>query len=76
MGPQVFDLDTYVVVKGAPNEKEAIEFLKFCTSAEALADTTNYISYGPYEVVIAVRQSGYPAASADCTGQLQNSTDL
>ena len=46
-GPQVFDLDTYVVVKGAPNEKEAIEFLKFCTSAEALADTTNYISYGP-----------------------------
>ena len=46
-GPQVFDLDTYVVVKGAPNEKAAIEFLKFCTTAEALADTTNYISYGP-----------------------------
>ena len=46
-GPQVFDLDTYTVVKGAPNEKAAIEFLKFCTSAEALADTTNYISYGP-----------------------------
>jgi len=46
-GPQVFDLDTYVVVKGAPNEAAAIEFLKFCTTAEALADTTNYISYGP-----------------------------
>ena len=46
-GPQVFDLDTYVVVKGAPNEAAALKFLKFCTSAEALADTTNYISYGP-----------------------------
>ena len=46
-GPQVFDLDTYVVVKGAPNEAAAMKLLKFCTSAEALADTTNYISYGP-----------------------------
>jgi putative spermidine/putrescine transport system substrate-binding protein len=46
-GPQVFDIDTYVVVKGAPQEKAAMDFLKFCTSAEALADTTNYISYGP-----------------------------
>jgi len=46
-GPQVFDIDGYVIVKGAPNKDAAIEFLKFCTSAEALADTTNYISYGP-----------------------------
>ena len=46
-GPQVFDIDTYVVVKDAPNRDAAMEFLKFCTSAEALADTTNYISYGP-----------------------------
>ncbi|MEE2804734.1 MAG: extracellular solute-binding protein, partial [Pseudomonadota bacterium] len=45
--PQVFDLDTYVVVKGAPNKEAAMEFLKFCTTSEALADTTNYISYGP-----------------------------
>jgi len=46
-GPQVFDIDAYVIVKGAPNRDAALEFLKFCTSAEALADTTNYISYGP-----------------------------
>ena len=46
-GPQIFDIDTYVVVKDAPNRDAAIDFLKFCTSAEALADTTNYISYGP-----------------------------
>ncbi|MFT7529413.1 MAG: putative spermidine/putrescine transport system substrate-binding protein, partial [Gammaproteobacteria bacterium] len=31
----------------APNRDASIEFLKFCLSAEALADTTNYISYGP-----------------------------
>ena len=46
-GPQVFDIDTYVVVKDSPNRDAAMEFLKFCTSSEALADTTNYISYGP-----------------------------
>ena len=46
-GPQVFDIDTYVVVKDSPNKQAALDFLKFCTSAEALADTTNYISYGP-----------------------------
>lgn len=46
-GPQVFDIDTYVVVKDSPNQQAALDFLKFCTSAEALADTTNYISYGP-----------------------------
>ncbi len=46
-GPQVFDIDTYVVVKNSPNKQAALDFLKFCTSAEALADTTNYISYGP-----------------------------
>jgi putative spermidine/putrescine transport system substrate-binding protein len=44
---QVFDLDAYSVVKGAPNKAAALEFLKFCTSAEALAETTYYISYGP-----------------------------
>ena len=46
-GPQVFDIDTYVVVKGSPNLEATLKFLQFCTSAEALADTTNYISYGP-----------------------------
>ncbi len=46
-GPQVFDIDTYVVVKGSPNLEATLKFLQFCTSTEALADTTNYISYGP-----------------------------
>ena len=58
-GPQVFDIDTYVVVKGSPNKQAALDFLKFCTTAEALADTTNYISYGP------LRKSSTPFVNPD-----------
>ena len=58
-GPQVFDIDTYVVVKDSPNRQAAMDFLKFCTSAEALADTTNYISYGP------LRKSSTPFVNPD-----------
>jgi len=58
-GPQVFDIDTYVVVKDSPNKAAAMDFLKFCTSSEALADTTNYISYGP------LRKSSTPFVNPD-----------
>ena len=44
---QVFDLDGFVIPKGAPNQDVVMDFLSFATSAKVLADTTQYISYGP-----------------------------
>lgn len=44
---QVFDLDGFTIPKGAPNQDEVMKFLAFATSAKVLADTTEYISYGP-----------------------------
>lgn len=44
---QVWDLDLWVIPKGAKNKEAAMEFLKFSTATEQLAKQASYISYGP-----------------------------
>ena len=44
---QVYEYDLFVVPKGAPNKDAAMEFIKFSTSTQALADQAKWISYGP-----------------------------
>lgn len=44
---QVYEYDLFVVPKGAPNKDQAMEFVKFATSTQALADQAKWISYGP-----------------------------
>ena len=44
---QVYELEGYVIPKGAPNLDEALAFIKFATSTEPLAKAAEWISYGP-----------------------------
>lgn len=44
---QYLDYDLWVIPKGAPNLENAMEFLKFSTDTQRLADQAKYISYGP-----------------------------
>ncbi len=44
---QVWDLDLWVIPKGAKNKEAAMDFLKFSTATEQLAKQASYISYGP-----------------------------
>ncbi|MEZ5685676.1 MAG: ABC transporter substrate-binding protein [Paracoccaceae bacterium] len=44
---QYLDYDLWVIPKGAPNLEGAMEFLKFSTDTQRLADQAKYISYGP-----------------------------
>jgi len=44
---QVWDLDLWVIPKGTPRLKNALEFVKFSTDTQRLADQTKFISYGP-----------------------------
>ncbi len=44
---QGLDLDGWVVPKGAPHKKEVMEYLRFATDTQRLADQAKYISYGP-----------------------------
>ena len=44
---QVFDLDGWVIPKGAPHMEEVKKFVNFATDTQRLADQSKYISYGP-----------------------------
>ncbi len=44
---QIYDLDLWVIPKGAPNKDLAMEFVAFSTATEQLAAQASYISYGP-----------------------------
>lgn len=44
---QVYEYDLLGIPKGAPNAEEAVEFIKFATTTQALADQAKWISYGP-----------------------------
>lgn len=44
---QVFDIDGWVVPKGAPHKAEIMKYLKFGTDTQRLADQAKFISYGP-----------------------------
>jgi putative spermidine/putrescine transport system substrate-binding protein len=44
---QVYNMDYYVILKGSKSMTAAMDFLKFATSTQSLADATKWISYGP-----------------------------
>ena len=51
---QVWDIDLWGIPKGSPNKDAAMEFIKFSTDTQRLADQASFISYGP------ARQSSVP----------------
>ena len=46
---QMFDLDGWIVPAGLPEDRQAraLDFLRFATDTQRLADQAQYISYGP-----------------------------
>ena len=58
---QMFELDGWVIPKNAPNKKAAMDYLRFSTTTQALADQAKYISYGP------ARKSSAPLISTHIT---------
>ncbi len=44
---QVFDLDGWVIPKGAPHREQVLKYLNFATDTQRLADQAKFISYGP-----------------------------
>ena len=44
---QVYELEGFVVPRGAPNMEAAMDFIAFATGPEPLANAAEYISYGP-----------------------------
>ena len=44
---QIYEMEGWVMPKGAPNKDEAMEFITFSTSPEPQARAAEFISYGP-----------------------------
>lgn len=44
---QVWDIDLWGIPKGTPNLETTLDFVKFSTDTQRLADQTKWISYGP-----------------------------
>ena len=44
---QYMDMDMFAIPKGSPNPEAALEYLKFATATEQLANQAKYIAYGP-----------------------------
>lgn len=44
---QYMDMDMFVVAKDSPNPEAAMEYLKFATATQQLADQAKWIAYGP-----------------------------
>ena len=44
---QIWDIDSWGIVKGSDNLHKALDFIRFATGTGPLAEQTKYISYGP-----------------------------
>ena len=84
---QVYEYDLFVIPKGAPNLEGALEFVKFATSTQALADQAKWISYGPARkssgALVGLYQDGktemgphMPTSAANLTNALASSYEF
>lgn len=67
---QVYELEGFVIPKGAKNLEAAMEFVKFSTETEQLAAAANWISYGP------PRKSSAPLVGMYMDGKTEMSPNL
>ena len=73
---QLWDIDSWGIPKGTGNLAKAMDFIRFATSSEPLAEQTRYITYGPARVsAMALVDEGtkamLPTAAANMASALQ-----
>ncbi|MFV0383171.1 ABC transporter substrate-binding protein [Paracoccus sp. (in: a-proteobacteria)] len=84
---QIYEYELFVVPKGTPNRDEAMEYIRFATDTQRLADQTRWISYGParksslplvgtYEDGTTEMAGFLPTAEANMTKALQISVEF
>lgn len=66
---QVWDLDLWVIPKGAKNMEATLDFVKYSTDTQRLADQSKWISYGP------VRKSSFPLVSDEMKPHMPTAPD-
>ena len=70
---QIIDYEYFALVKKSPRKKEAMEVLKFLTSAEGLAESSRYIGYAPWrKSSIPIIEAGEPWFKDGKTNMIPN----
>lgn len=84
---QVYELEGYVIPKGAPNLEQAKQFIAYATTSQKLADQARWISYGPARLssgpLVGLFQDGktdmkvhMPTSEANLTNALASSYEF
>jgi putative spermidine/putrescine transport system substrate-binding protein len=69
---QILDYEYFVLVKGGPNQAEAMEALKYFTSSEGLAGSAKHIAYAPFRISsLDVIKAGEPWFSSEQAGSVE-----
>ncbi|MFQ5495925.1 MAG: extracellular solute-binding protein, partial [Phycisphaerae bacterium] len=72
---QLYDFDLWVIPKGTKNKKNAMEFVKFSTDTQRLADQAKYISYGPTRKSSAAMVSTHAETGVDMKPHMPTSPE-
>lgn len=84
---QIMDFDLFVIPRGAPNVDLAMDYIRFATDTQRLADQAKWISYGPARAssgaLVGLYQDGetemaphMPTAEANLTNALVNNFEF
>ena len=69
---QILDYEYFVLVKGGPNQAEAMEALKYFTRSEGLAGSAKHIAYAPFRISsLDVIKAGEPWFSSEQAGSVE-----
>jgi putative spermidine/putrescine transport system substrate-binding protein len=62
---QLYQMDVFGIPKGTPRKKRAVDFIRFVTGPEPLADISRYLPYGPARRSAAAHVGRNPETNAE-----------
>lgn len=72
---QYMDMDMFAIPKDSPNPEAALEYLKFATSTQPLADQAKWIAYGPARKSSAALVGKYQDGKTDMGPHMPTNAD-
>lgn len=72
---QYMDMDMFAIPKGSPNPEAAMEYLKFATDTQPLADQAKWIAYGPARKSSAALVGKYQDGKTDMAPHMPTSPE-
>ena len=72
---QVFDLDGWIIPANGPHQEQVLDYLRFATDTQRLADQAKFISYGPARLSSASMVGKHATLGIDMAPHMPTSPD-